>query len=198
MPRTIHGLSAMATVSAMQKCIRRGLEREAMEFAAELIHSSKAFFTMTCNRLEVITHEDLDAQAAPWVVPFVAAAVAQAKQRYDVEKPGEARLMIGNAIRMMCRSPKSRAGCHFAAAIGLRSALEHYAPTIPDWAHDQHTYEGKRMGRGIDYFRAESAKLVHEPDEPDPYIEEAYRLWKLKEKRGKRGQAPLVDDEGGQ
>jgi hypothetical protein len=56
--------------------------------------------------LEVISHEDLDTTAAPCVVPFVATAVAQSRERYS--KSGEARLMIGNAIRMMARAPKSR------------------------------------------------------------------------------------------
>ena len=49
----------------MQKAIRRGIEREAMEFAVELMHTSKAFHSMVCNRLEVICHEDLDTLAAP-------------------------------------------------------------------------------------------------------------------------------------
>jgi len=119
-PDTIHNLPAMACVSAMQKTIRRGMEREAMEFAVELIHTSKAFHSMVCNRLEVFCHEDLDTLAAPWVVPFVATAVAQSRDRYS-KSIGEARLMIGSAIRMMARAPKSRAGCHFGAAIGLRS-----------------------------------------------------------------------------
>jgi 7-cyano-7-deazaguanine synthase in queuosine biosynthesis len=64
-PDTKNGLNAMTCVSAMQKAIRRGMEREAMEFASELMHTSKAFHTMTCNRLEVIRHEDLDTIAAP-------------------------------------------------------------------------------------------------------------------------------------
>ena len=66
--------------------------------------------------------------------------------------------MVGNAIRMMCRSPKSRAGCHFAAAIGLRSLLEEFVPTIPDHAFDMHTIKGKAMGF-FPHFRrnAESA-----------------------------------------
>src|SRR6188768_714762 len=76
-PDTKNGLPAMACVSAMQKCVRRGMERKAMEFAVELMHTSKAFHTMVCNRLEVICHEDLDTIAAPHVVPFVAAALAQ-------------------------------------------------------------------------------------------------------------------------
>jgi hypothetical protein len=60
--------------------------------------------------------------------------------------------MVGNAIRMMARAPKSRASCHFAA-IGLRSMLEDFAPEIPDWANDQHTLTGTKLGRGLDHFR---------------------------------------------
>ncbi|MCK1407107.1 hypothetical protein [Bradyrhizobium sp. 76] len=178
----------MACVSEVQKCIRRGLEREAMEFACELIHTSKAFHSMVCNRLEVICHEDLDTLAAPHVVPFVATALAQSRDRYS-KSIGEARLMVGNAIRMMCRSPKSRAGCHFAAAIGLRSTLEQFAPAIPDFANDQHTLAGKKLGRGLDHFRQEGAKLVPEPTEPDLFVDEAYRLWAIKQ-HSKAGRGP--------
>jgi replication-associated recombination protein RarA len=182
-PDTKNGMPSMACLSALQKCIRRGLEREAMEFAVELMHTSKAFHSMVCNRLEVICHEDLDTLAAPHVVPFVAAALAQSRDRYS-KSIGEARLMVGNAIRIMCRSPKSRAGCHFGAAIGLRSMLEGYVPTIPDWANDQHTLAGRKLGRGLDHFRAEGAKLIPPPTAPDPYEDEAYRMWTTKQ-RGK-------------
>jgi len=80
-PPTKGGLNAVSCVSAMQKCIRRGMEREAMEFAVELMHTSRAFHSMVGNRLEVIAHEDIDCIASPWIVPFVA-AVAQSKERY--------------------------------------------------------------------------------------------------------------------
>ena len=63
-PNTKNGLPAMACVSAMKKAIRRGMEREAMEFAVELTHTSKAFHSMVCNRVEVIAHEDLDHRRA--------------------------------------------------------------------------------------------------------------------------------------
>jgi replication-associated recombination protein RarA len=104
-PDTTNNITAMACVSAMQKSIRRGLEREAMEFAVELMHTSKAFHSMVCNRLEVICHEDLDTIAAPHVFPFVTASLAASKERYS-KSIGEARLMVGNCIRMMCRAPK--------------------------------------------------------------------------------------------
>jgi hypothetical protein len=64
--------------------------KEAMEFACELLHTSKAFHTMVCNRLEVICHEDLDTLAAPHVFPFVAASLAASRTatRSRSAKPG--------------------------------------------------------------------------------------------------------------
>ena len=95
-------------------------------------------------------------------------------------------MAVGNAIRMMCRAPKSRAGDHFEAAIGLASLLEGKKPTIPDWAHDMHTATGKRMGRGVEHFRTEGTKLVPAPKAADPYEDEAYRLCDF-EARGAQG-----------
>jgi hypothetical protein len=97
---------------------------------------------------------------------------------------------------MMARSPKSRAGCHFGAAIGLRSLLEDYKPEIPDFALDQHTTKGRAMGRGLDHFRDEGAKLVPPPTGDDPYIEEAYRLWKKKAAapKAKKAKADLFEE----
>jgi hypothetical protein len=114
-------------------------------------------------------------------VPFVKASCKQAMAWYDPEKMGGSRLAIGNAIRLMCRAKKSRIGDHFAASIGLRSTLEGFAPEIPDWADDQHTIAGKKLGRGLKHFREEGTKLIPEPIGDDPYEDEAYRLWQIKQ-----------------
>jgi hypothetical protein len=101
---------------------------------------------------------------------------------YDAEKLGASRLAIGNAIRLMSRARKSREGDHFAAAIGLRSLLEGYARTIPDWANDQHTLAGRKLGRGLDHFRSEGARLIPPSTGDDPYEDEAYRLWVIRQR----------------
>jgi hypothetical protein len=44
-----------------------------------------------------------------------------------------------------------------------------------------HTMKGKAMGRGLDHFRKEGARLVPGPTADDLYEEEAYRLWKIKQ-----------------
>jgi hypothetical protein len=65
----------------MQKAIRRSMEREAMQFACELLHTGKAFHWTVCNRLEVKCHENLDTIAAPQVASFVSTALAQSRGR---------------------------------------------------------------------------------------------------------------------
>jgi hypothetical protein len=44
---------------------------------------------------------------------------------------------------------------------------------VPDWALDQHTGRGRRIGRGLDHFFQEGARIENEPDDlPDLYREE--------------------------
>ena len=178
-PRTIHNLGAHECISAMQKFIRRGMEREAMEMAVEMGHTSKGFATWITTRLEIISHEDIGL-AAPEIIPLVRVCCEQARAWWDADKLGQWRMPIGTAIRAMCRAAKSREGDHFQAAVGLRSQLEDFRPEIPDWCYDQHTVKGKAKGRGVDYFRSVSTKLVPAPKKPDDYEAEAYRLWTIK------------------
>ena len=178
-PPTKNGIPAMACVSAMQKCIRRGMEAEAMQFAVQLIHTSKAQCSMVGNRLMVISHEDIDSSSQPHIVPFVATAAAQAKEWYELDNPSKSRLALGNAIRMLCRAAKSREGDHFQAAFGLAEKLEGFVPEVPDFALDMHTMKGKRLGRGIEHFIKEGCKLIPKPPK-DIYADEALRLWEKK------------------
>jgi len=190
-PKTVHGLNAFDCISAMQKCIRRGMEREAMEFACELGHTSKGFASMVANRLEIISHEDVGL-AAPDVIPLIRTCCEQARAWYQPDRLGKWRMPIGTAIRAMCRAKKSREGDHFQAAVGLHSELDGYAPEIPDWAYDQHTIKGRRMGRGLDHFRTESTRLRPTPKKPDPYEAEAYELWARQRSRPARGTGPAL------
>jgi replication-associated recombination protein RarA len=187
MPPTKNGLSAFGCISALQKYIRRGDELGAMQVAVEMMHSSKPFFSMICKRLEIISHEDIDTGANPMIVPFVATAVAQAREWFDSDptKMGKSRMAIGNCIRLLARAQKSREGDYFAASVGWAEILEGVKPELPDWIYDAHTSEGRRKGRGVNYFREVSAVLVPPPAKPDVYQSEAFRLWKLREQRAR-------------
>lgn len=182
-PRTLHNLNAFECLSGLQKCIRRGMEREAMQFACELGHTSKAFGSMVSNRLEFIVHEDIGL-AAPEVILLVQTCCQQAKQWYDAKDHGRWRTPIGTAIRAMCRAPKSREGDHFQAAVGIPNELLEEKPKIADWMYDKHTLKGRRMARGLDHFREYAAVLCPAPEEPDQYEDEAYEMWAVDVKQG--------------
>jgi replication-associated recombination protein RarA len=167
----------------MQKCIRRGMEREAMQFACELVNTSKAFCTMVCNRLEIISHEDIDGLSQPHIIPFVHAAADLAKRIWVADKPAKARLPIGNAILLMCRAAKSREADHFNGAVGIPNQFFNEVPEIPDFAYDHHTKIGQKKGRGMEYFRAESTKLIP-PAAPDQYEDEFYEWQKKRMTQG--------------
>jgi hypothetical protein len=44
-----------------------------------------------------------------------------------------------------------------------------------------HTLAGRKMGRGLDRFRTEGARLIPPPTGDDEYEEAAYAMWALKQ-----------------
>jgi replication-associated recombination protein RarA len=147
-----------------------------MHCLCELGRVSKTYFTVATNRLKLIAHEDIGL-ASPDVVVFVATVCEQARRLYKPDKKGQWRLILGNAVRLMCRSKKSPEGDHFQAAIGRTAELDSIAPTIPDYAYDHHTAKGRRLKRGLAHFRRHSVKLVPAAKK-DAYEDEAYEVWK--------------------
>jgi replication-associated recombination protein RarA len=189
-PRTINGMDSFECVSAMQKCIRRGLERDAMLFAMEMCLSSKAFFTRALNRLFVIAHEDIglaDMQS----VTFAVVNLEACRGMYDPEKAGRYALALGNAIRALCRANKSREGDWFGI-VAIRSIRGGKKPEVQDWMLDMHTRRGKQMGRGLDHFLNDGMVLHPAPERPEPYELEAIEL--LRAPVGDGGGAESEDD----
>ena len=98
MPRTPNNYAALECLSAMQKCIRRGMEREAMAFACEIGHTSARYGKMVTNRLLVVSHEDIGIED-PTIIPLVRACCKTADELYKPDQLGKWRLAIGSAIR---------------------------------------------------------------------------------------------------
>jgi replication-associated recombination protein RarA len=179
--KTVNGYDPFEVVSSIQKCIRRGLEREAMLWCLEMAHTSKAYYSWMLGRLQVIAHEDIGL-ANPEVVKFVLVTTAAARDMH--EKQGW-RIMFGNCVRVLCRSLKSREGDHFVWV--TLHTWETLGPgLIPDVALDQHTRRGKSMGRRIEHFLTEGTQLDNASD-TDLYREEGYAL--------KRQHATTDDDD---
>jgi len=176
LPKTMHGLDPYVCVSAVQKCIRRGLERQAMEFVIEMARTSKHYFSWVCNRIEICVHEDIGLGDQNAVL-FASRALEQARRFYKPDRQGECMIMVGHAVRCLCRGNKSREGDHYQAVCMLNSELNDYVPEVPDFAYDSHNLEGRQRGRGVQHFKDEGTQLVPSPEGPDPYEEEAFELW---------------------
>lgn len=186
-PNTIHGLSPHECISAIQKGIRRNQERIAMDFAVEMTQTSKGFCSWVCNRLRIISHEDIDNMTQPEIVPFVHTCTEQAKEMYKDGDPGPSLMAIGNAIRIMARAQKSREGDNFQITTRLNNILNG-PPEVPDCALDKHTRRGKAMGRGFTFFVEEGTKLS--PDSGNDRYKEEGEAWLLECEKKYGGKFP--------
>ena len=174
MVTTKHGYDHYELLSALQKCIRRGLEYEAMHFAAELEEFNP---TMLWNRLKIIASEDIGPanESMPLLIDCL-------QKQYQTEKSKLAestyKLYLTNAIVCLCRSPKSRITDDLQTIIYTERENNHFPP-IPDFALDKHTAKGKAMGKGIEDFYNEGNKLANEAFS-NPYTEKAKKLQQQK------------------
>jgi replication-associated recombination protein RarA len=174
-------------VSALQKCIRRGLEEEAMYFALELGNEGKSGFGLLHSRLSVIAYEDVGL-GAPLIVSAVSQALVDLKTMFE-HKRGDWELTLAYIILLLCRAKKSRISDHFKLVMKHKWNKEEKLYAIPDFALDMHTSQGNLLGRskgsdqGINHFINEGETLENEnPEIKDVYKKLAHRLWRKKKK----------------
>lgn len=185
---TRSGYALGEVISALQKDIRRGLEREALYWALQLVPRFEAYLW---RRLLVIVHEDIGV-ADPLslaVVPINQRAYFQFR---EAGKDGASRLVLTNTILQMARAPKSRAADHLLCCVQDDIGRD-LKPPIPDYALDKHTGRGRSMGRGLSHWFTEGCVLIPPPSaENDKYREEAESRWV----RGVPSFDDLEDDPG--
>jgi len=155
-PNTNKGHSLFEVASALQKSIRRGNEDEAMYWAVELFESKYDAFLW--KRLRIISSEDIGLANV-----FVSQQIYslwmmyQEQKKTKDEKNRPERLFLTHAVFLLCRSTKSRVIDHAL----LHYWLEHDDDnrSVPGYAYDKHTQEGKRLGFGWKHFFEEATQL---------------------------------------
>ena len=165
------GYNYYELVSAMQKSIRRNDPELAMFCFMEITYTGQYYHAL--KRLLVTAHEDIGL-AAPVVVERAEHFADRAKEWYRAKSDAWV-LVISNIILMLSAAPKCREADHFQSVIQGRR-LNGWKPELPDYTYDKHTRKGKRLGRGIDHFRTEGARLNPEPKNRK-YEKEAYQYW---------------------
>lgn len=161
-------------VSALQKEIRRGNEREALYWAQEI---ESGYANYLWKRLVIISYEDIGIAN-----PMVAVYVETARQHYFEflqKHKKHSGLFLCAAISYMCRSPKTRRADHWFSIIYLTDF--HLDP--PDYALDEHTRAGRAMKRGVDHFYQEGAVINPAVEELENLRDEAWQIDKDKKMR---------------
>jgi replication-associated recombination protein RarA len=160
--RTRGGYLLSEVVSALQKEIRRGQLDNAVYWSAELDLSGYGEYLW--RRLRIITSEDV---GPAWPDgPAVIDALYSWWQKHKSKRGGSPELFIVHAVILLCRSEKTRLVDHVLTAhyVGHDDELRR---EIPDYALDMHTARGREMGRGLDHFFDEGARVHPEAEDPD-------------------------------
>lgn len=159
-------------VSALQKTIRRGLHEEALYWAAE-IETKYANYLWV--RLTVIANEDIGVADPQALLLFETLRQQWMFLHAHSASPSE-RLVLANAILILCRAQKTRLADDLQCVVYRRRIFEGWKLDIPDYALDKHTGKGRAMKRGVEHWRAEGCTLSNEAPGMNPYEPEATRL----------------------
>ena len=145
---TIRGFDPGEVISALQKAIRRCDETQTVQWAVELDQSGCGEYLWS--RFMVILSEDIGVAwpDGPSVMRALYENWRDQKAMGNKHKPE--RLYVVHAAMLMARARKSRlADDAVWATYGMAKPMH---PEVPDYAIDQHTRRGKRMGRGEDFW----------------------------------------------
>lgn len=158
--------------SAMQKCIRRGIQEEALFWATEL--DLAGYGAYVWKRLRIIASEDIglaDPNLCVQVRVLYENWVEQRKKKEDRSLAD--RLFLVHAILLCVRAKKSR-----MVDTALITMYESERPKleIPDFALDMHTTKGRALHRGVNHFFTEGATIENAELAllPDPYLKKAW------------------------
>jgi replication-associated recombination protein RarA len=147
-PTTDNGYKRDEAISALQKCIRRGMEDEAVFFAVELDKSGWGKYAF--KRLRMICSEDVGLAwpEGPAVIRALSDSHAEAMKAVTKADPHPeyhgAWLFLVHAVLLLVRAPKSRL---VDWTVIYHYNQTDYRPAVPDFALDKHTDAGRRKGR---------------------------------------------------
>ena len=190
---TKNGYNFYHVASAFQKCIRRGMEHDALYWGTELYKSGQANYAWF--RMQVIVSEDCG--LANPTLPAQIEALYQTYLRFKEKgnKHDPQKLQFVHAILLLVRSKKSRLVdnklCYY---FDLEAEVK--KPGFPDFVFDQHTREGRAKGRGNEFFYEESAKIENwgQEEVPDEFeFRDMVRALYLK--RDGKAASPVAPDE---
>jgi replication-associated recombination protein RarA len=166
---TKSGLKADQVISALQKEIRRSNIENACLLAYEMILTSPELEDYLWERLKIISVEDIGFGEPN--APVIIQNLYEMTISYD-RSVSERKLFAIHAVRYLCLCQKDRSSDEMLNWIHHSYKLGKVRPSIPDYALDMHTAEGKKKGRGRRHFCEEGSQIKPElPGREKKYLE---------------------------
>lgn len=155
--KTNGGYPLDEVTSSLQKCIRRGLEQEAMYWALEM--SESGYGQYLWRRLLVISSEDIGpADPEALLLTYASWAATKDSTTSFSKAPGMRLEFLGPVILHLCRAPKNREGDDFTWFI-MERRQRGWTLQVADYSLDDHTARGRGMKRGRKFWFEEASKL---------------------------------------
>lgn len=173
--KTRNNLAGDEVISALQKSIRRGKEKEACEFAYEMYITSPQFEEKLWRRLLAISVEDIG--MGNQLASIYINNLNQMRKEFQYNESDRAMFFI-HAIRILCQSEKDRSS-DLLKNIIIKNYAMGYIPEIPDIALDKHTTRGQEMGRGSEHFLHEASKVSPQAKVDNDYKEQYEAILKI-------------------
>lgn len=165
--KTRNGYKLDVVISALQKAVRRGREREGLFWMNELCEpdaNGKHFAGHFWRRMMIIAHEEC---VDPQVAIFAAAARSNALYASGDLKNRIETLIEAHLVLVLCRAKKSREACDAAMAVMVAKKEGWRIEPHPS-AIDKHTSTGKELGKTMADFGREG-RLVAGTLDPNAY-----------------------------
>ncbi|EOH87410.1 hypothetical protein ACTNBL_10235 [Enterococcus villorum] len=171
---TRNGLRGDEVISALQKLIRRGKEKEACEIAYEMYITSPQFEEKLWRRLLAISVEDIGMGNPMAAIMINNLNIMRKEFQYN---ESDRAMFFFHAIRYLCGSEKDRSS-DLLKNIVIKNFAMGYVPEIPDIALDKHTIRGQEMGRGSEHFLHEASKVIPQAKIDNNYKEQYEEILK--------------------
>lgn len=155
---TASGLGADEVISSLQKSIRRSDLGNAVLCARDMSATSAELEEVLWDRLHVIAVEDIGFAMPDAIV--VVGALATARLRFGPDSHDRLLFAI-HAVRLLASAAKDRSNDELANVV-RGDGGDGTRPDIPDHALDMHTRRGQELGRGIEHFLIEGARVAPE------------------------------------
>jgi replication-associated recombination protein RarA len=171
---TRNGLRGDEVISALQKLIRRGKEKEACEIAYEMYITSPQFEEKLWRRLLAISVGDIGMGNPMAAIMINNLNIMRKEFQYN---ESDRAMFFFHAIRYLCGSEKDRSS-DLLKNIVIKNFAMGYVPEIPDIALDKHTIRGQEMGRGSEHFLHEASKVIPQAKIDNNYKEQYEEILK--------------------